>query len=105
MKPHSTIAGCRALLLAAAVSIAGTGAASAGETGWTNIVSDIPGVARYSDANLVNPIGLQPLVPTAGGSHALTVDNATGLLSVFEAPEILGAKPGSSQRSVGKSVA
>jgi uncharacterized protein (TIGR03118 family) len=47
---------------------------------WRNLQSDIPGVARHTDSNLVNPWGMA-LSSTAGGIWVN--DNGTGVSTVY----------------------
>src|SRR5271166_1562222 len=44
----------------------------------TNLVSDLPGVARFQDTNLVNPWGL-----SSGGGPIWVSDNGTGVATLY----------------------
>jgi hypothetical protein len=46
----------------------------------TNLVSDLPGVARFQDTNLVNPWGL-----SSGGDPIWVSDNGTGVTTLYQA--------------------
>jgi len=46
----------------------------------TNLVSDLPGVARFQDTNLVNPWGL-----SSGGGPIWVSDNGTGVATLYRA--------------------
>ncbi|MBV8956067.1 MAG: TIGR03118 family protein [Solirubrobacterales bacterium] len=50
-------AGVVAAIAAVAIPVAASAGASPGQYQQTNLISDIPGVARITDANLVNPWG------------------------------------------------
>jgi uncharacterized protein (TIGR03118 family) len=65
------------LLLAAAMFTATS--ALADSYSWTNFQSDIPGVAKHTDSNLVNPWGM-----AAGSSGTIWVsDNGTGVSTLY----------------------
>lgn len=71
--------------LAASAALAGPAAAATGVYHQRNLVSDIPGVARITDPNLVNPWGV-----AAGPVGALWVnDNATDVSTLYA-----GGSPG-----------
>ncbi len=48
---------------------------------WTNLQSDLAGVAQHTDANLVNPWGIAPGV----NGNLWVNDNGTGLSTVYQA--------------------
>src|SRR5262245_54080608 len=48
----------------------------------TNLVSDLPGVARFLDPNLVNPWGISE----SSGSPFWVADNATGVSTLYNTP-------------------
>src|SRR6266480_3213349 len=47
---------------------------------WRNIASDMLGVGRHTDANLVNPWGIAP-----SGTSLWVADNGTGLATAYSA--------------------
>ncbi|HME87600.1 MAG TPA: TIGR03118 family protein [Chthoniobacterales bacterium] len=47
---------------------------------WTNLQSDIPGVAAHTDPNLVNPWGM---APNSTGSVIWVSDNGTGVSTLY----------------------
>ena len=64
----------------AALAIAAfSGFAAAQKYEQTNLVSDIPGLAKTTDPNLVNAWGLD----FSGGSPAWVADNGTGLSTLY----------------------
>ena len=48
---------------------------------WTNLQSDIPGVAAHTDPNLVNPWGM---APNSSGSVIWVSDNGTGVSTLYK---------------------
>src|SRR5437870_11528610 len=47
---------------------------------WTNLQSDIPGVAAHTDPNLVNPWGM---AASSSGSTIWVSDNGTGVSTLY----------------------
>ena len=68
-----------ALLILAATSF-GAGNAHADTYSWTNLQSDIAGVAAHIDPNLVNPWGVA--VPSPNGPIWVS-DNGTGVSTLY----------------------
>src|SRR5262245_51152626 len=66
------------LLLGAAMFTIGS--AHADTYSWTNLQSDIPGVAQHVDSNLVNPWGMS--VSSPGGTIWVS-DNGTGVSTLY----------------------
>src|SRR5205823_6748232 len=66
-------------LLAAAILTATSGRADT--YSWTNLQSDIPGVAEHTDPNLVNPWGM---APSMSGSTIWVSDNGTGVSTLYK---------------------
>lgn len=69
----------QALGLALGLLLTGVAAAQAARYDWVNLVSDIPGVARYTDANLQNPWGLA----SRPEGDLWVADNDTGVSTVY----------------------
>src|SRR5258708_13429930 len=70
------------LLLLLALPAAALAQSNAGSQGFyqqTNLVSDIAGVAKFTDSNLVNPWGLVP----APQSPWWVADNGTGVSTLY----------------------
>jgi uncharacterized protein (TIGR03118 family) len=78
-----------AVTLAVIISVISTAAAQAAGFDWTNLVSDIPGVAERVDSNLVNPWGI---VASSGGT-IWVADNGTGVSTLYR-PNGQKAPPG-----------
>src|SRR5207249_6990752 len=66
-------------LLAAAILTATSGRADT--YSWTNLQSDIPGVAQHVDPNLVNPWGM---AANSTGSVIWVSDNGTGVSTLYK---------------------
>src|SRR5579862_2726007 len=93
MRPHRARPGTWLAAVAAAmalvfglVMVGPAGATTASTYRQTNLVSDIAGVARTTDPNLVNPWGLAELP----GGPLWVADNGTGVASIY-----VGAQHGS----------
>ena len=67
------------LLFLAAASFGGTNA-HADTYSWTNLQSDIAGVAQHVDPNLVNPWGMSVSAP---GGTIWVSDNGTGVSTLY----------------------
>ncbi len=74
-------AGCLTPIAAGAEEVSATPAGS-GTVLQTNLVSDLPGVAALTDANLVNPWGMSE----SGGSPFWISDNNAGLSTLYDVP-------------------
>jgi uncharacterized protein (TIGR03118 family) len=77
MKPKRHSAG--ALALALVISLTSYAAAQSDGFRQTNLVSDIPGVALRTDANLVNPWG----IVASPGRTIWVADNGTGVSTLY----------------------
>ena len=82
----STAVAAAALLMLGSALVGPAGATSATSYRQTNLVSDIPGVARVTDPNLVNPWGLAELP----GGPLWVADNGADVATVY-----VGAQHGS----------
>jgi len=69
-----------ARLLATLVITASVTSAFADSYSWTNLQSDIPGVAAHTDPNLVNPWGM---APNSNGTVIWVSDNGTGKSTLY----------------------
>jgi uncharacterized protein (TIGR03118 family) len=78
MKTTQTYTRIGLLFLGAAVFVVAS--ARADTYSWTNLQSDIPGVAQHVDSNLVNPWGMA--TPTANGPIWVS-DNGTGVSTLY----------------------
>ena len=67
------------LLLVLSVSF-GVTSARGDSYSWSNLQSDIPGVALHTDSNLVNPWGL---TASTSGSTIWVSDNGTGVSTLY----------------------
>src|SRR5437660_11645472 len=63
-----------------AVSALSTALTRADSYSWTNLQSDIPGVAAHTDPNLVNPWGM---AASSSGSTIWVSDNGTGVSTLY----------------------
>jgi uncharacterized protein (TIGR03118 family) len=75
-----TIRTIKTILFASAVIAFSAAPAPADTYTWTNLQSDIPGVAQRTDANLVNPWGVA--VPSPSGPIWVS-DNGTGVSTLY----------------------
>src|SRR5213083_3044114 len=66
-------------LLALAAAMFAAASARADTYSWTNLQSDIPGVAQHTDPNLVNPWGM---AASTGGTIWVS-DNGTGVSTLY----------------------
>src|ERR1700746_270064 len=90
-------------ILFALAALAFSAASAAADTySWTNLQSDIAGVAQRVDPNLVNPWGVA--VPTPSGPIWVS-DNGTGVSTLYRpdgtARSLVGAIPPASQNKEG----
>ena len=74
-----TTIGCAALALVTLAGFAPAGATATGVYRQTNLVSDIAGVARKTDPNLVNPWGMAELP----GGPLWVADNGTNVATIY----------------------
>src|SRR5437016_14092880 len=74
---HASI---KTAFLALAVMSLNITLARADSYSWTNLQSDIPGVAAHTDPNLVNPWGM---ATSSSGSTIWVSDNGTGVSTLY----------------------
>lgn len=77
--PSAPLLLSRRCLMAAALIVGLVPDVAASPLAQTNLVSDIPGLARYLDPNLTNPWG----IAESGGSPFWIADNQTGLSTLY----------------------
>src|ERR1700756_2408507 len=79
MKTTNTYIKIAPPLLAAAILTATSGRADT--YSWTNLQSDIAGVAQHTDPNLVNPWGM---AANSNGTVIWVSDNGTGVSTLYQ---------------------
>src|SRR5438477_4888841 len=70
-----------AIILLVGTSMSLASFARADSYSWTNLQSDIPGVAAHTDPNLVNPWGM---APNSSGTVIWVSDNGTGVSTIYD---------------------
>ena len=75
-----TIRSSLAIILVVGTSMSLATVTRADSYSWQNFQSDIPGVAKHTDPNLVNPWGMSP---NSSGTTIWVSDNGTGVSTLY----------------------